>query len=186
MPASALTDNVSDMTAPDPDQFRANPPYAGDERTMLEAYLDYHRGTLLWKASGLAGEQLVTESVEPSKLTLLGLIRHLALVERWWFRQQAAQLDIPDTYDLSENPDAELLVLDPARAEEDFAIYRGEVAAAKEAVRDLPLDHEFPNRRPGRPPITLRWVYLHMIEEYARHNGHADLIRERLDGLTGE
>jgi Protein of unknown function (DUF664) len=169
----------------EPKDFRSDPPYDADERTMLEAYLDYHRGTLLWKASALTGEQLVTASVEPSKLTMLGLILHLALNERWWFRQQAAQLDLPDTYDLSENPDAELLVLDPDRAEEDLAIYRREVEAAREAVRDLPLDHTFPElRRKNR--LSLRWVYLHMIEEYARHNCHADLIRERIDGLTGE
>jgi hypothetical protein len=174
------------MSSPDPKTFRTDPPYDADERAMLEGFLDYHRGTMLWKASGLTGEQLVTAPIAPSALTMLGLIRHAALNERWWFRQQAAQLDIPDAYDLSENPDAELLVLDPTRAEEDFAIYRAEIAAAKEAVKDLPLDHEFPNRSPERPPITLRWVYLHMIEEYARHNGHADLIREQLDGLTGE
>jgi hypothetical protein len=173
------------MTTPGPDDFRTDPPYSDDERDMLEAFLDYHRGTLLWKASGLTGEQLVDASVHPSSLTLLGLVRHLALVERSWFRQRAAGMDLPDTYDLSQNPDAELLELDPARADEDFAILRTEIAAAKEAVRDLPLEHTFPHKRRG-VDITLRWVYLHMIEEYARHNGHADLIRERLDGSTGE
>lgn len=171
--------------ATDPSDFRAEAPETGDERAMLEGFLDYHRGTLLWKASGLTPAQLVTASVEPSGLTMLGLVRHCALNERWWFRQQAAQLDIPETYDLSENEDAELEDLDPDRAEEDFAIYRAEVSAAREAVRDLPLDHTFKNR--GRKTdMTLRWVYLHMIEEYARHNGHADLIRERIDGATGE
>ena len=174
------------MTTPDPADFRTDPPYGDDERAMLEAFLDYHRGTLLWKASGLTGEQLVDATVDPSRLTMLGLVRHLALNERSWFRQRVAGLDLPDTYDLSENEDAELLELDPARAEEDFAIYRNEIAAAKEAVKDLPLDHTFPHPRREGVGITLRWVYLHMIEEYARHNGHADLIRERLDGLTGE
>ena len=178
------------MSSRDPDAFRADPPYDADERTMLEAYLDYHRGTLLWKTSGLTGEQLVTNAVGSSTLTLLGLVRHLALVERWWFRQQAAQQDIGDVYDLSQNMDAEFDEADPARADEDFAIYRAEVAACKEAVKDLPLGHTFPSRsqnpeRRGRP-ITLRWVYLHMIEEHARHNGHVDLIREAVDGLTGE
>jgi hypothetical protein len=169
----------------DANDFRKPPPEAADERATLEGFLDYHRGTLLWKASGLTGEQLATAGVEPSQLTLLGLIRHCALNERWWFRKQAAQRDLPDTYDLTENPDAELLELDPSRYEEDIAIYKAEVAAAREAVKDLPLDHTFPELR-RRNQLSLRWVYMHMIEEYARHNGHADLLRERIDGETGE
>ncbi len=164
-------------------EFRTAPPETGDERAMLEGFLDYHRGTMLWKVSGLTGEQLATASIEPSALTLLGLIRHAALNERWWFRQQAMQLDLPDTYDLSDNPDAELLDLDPARYEEDLKIFQAEIEAARAAVENVPLDHTF---ELSGSPMTLRWVYLHMIEEYARHNGHADLLRERIDGATGE
>lgn len=176
------------MTSTDPEAFRTEPPQASDERTMLEGYLDYQRGTLLWKCAGLSDEQLATPSAQPSGLTLLGLVRHLALVERWWFRQQAAQLDIGDLYDVSENPDAEFEEFDVTRVAEDFIVYKAEVAAALEAVKNLPLEHTFPHPNPKHDgePVSLRWVYLHMIEEYARHNGHADLLRERIDGYTGE
>ena len=167
----------------DGSEFRTQPPETGDERAMLEGFLDFHRGTMLWKVSGLTGEQLATASIEPSALTLLGLIRHAALNERWWFRNQVMQEDVAEVYDLSDNPDAELLDLDPARYQEDLEIFRTEIEAARAAVKDVPLDHTF--ERDGHP-MTLRWVYLHMIEEYARHNGHADLLRERIDGATGE
>ena len=164
-------------------EFRTQPPESGDERAMLEGFLDFHRGTMLWKVSGLTGEQLATASIEPSALTLLGLIRHAALNERWWFRRRAMQEDVEEVYDLSDNPDAELLELDPARYEEDLAIFQAEIEAARAAVKDVPLDHTFDF---DGSPMTLRWVFLHMIEEYARHNGHADLLRERIDGATGE
>jgi hypothetical protein len=175
------------MTAtPEELGFRPQVPYVADERTLLEAYLDYHRGTLLWKIDGLTGEQLARATVEPSGLTLLGLIRHMADNERWWFRRNAAQLDIPEIYFVPEQPDRDFEDLDPAGAEADVATYRTEVQAAREATKGLSLDDTFPHHEKPGVVISVRWVYLHMIEEYARHNGHADLLRERTDGHTGE
>ncbi|MEH0935011.1 DinB family protein [Micromonospora psammae] len=176
------------MTWRAPEITRTTEPYVGDERTMLEGWLDYHRQTLLLKCAGLTAEQLKTPSVEPSGLTLLGLVRHLADVERWWFRIRAAGQDIPGLYDGEEDPDADLNALADADPEATFATFAAEVAAAREAAAGLSLDDTFrrPRRDGSADEMNVRWVYVHMIEEYARHNGHADLIRERIDGVTGE
>ena len=178
---------TSDATAPDaatPDvvQFRTNPPYVADERVMYQAWLEFHRGTLLWKCSGLTDGQLKTAAVSPSTLTLLGLLRHMAEVERWWFRTRAASLTLPDLYCPDDDEDGDFDNVPDADVAEAFATFRAECLAADEAVRAMSLDDTFVGRK---GPISLRWVYVHMIEEYARHNGHADLLRESLDGSTG-
>ncbi len=174
-----------ELQVPSADQ-RTDPPYVADERTSLDAWLDYHRATLLWKCAGLSPEQLAQRSAEPSTMSLLGLVRHMAEVERGWFRQFVAGEDVPDIYFTDESPDADFDGVDPARADEDFDIFRAEVEAARAvAARYADLDHR--TRRGRRDfDIDLRWVYVHMIEEYARHNGHADLIRERIDGVIGD
>jgi hypothetical protein len=159
-------------------------PYASDEREMLDGYLDFQRATLLWKCTGLNGEQLVRRAAEPAVMSLLGLVRHMAWVERWWFQVHAAGRDLPLPYQSAEDPDLDFNGADPARAAEDFAAYLAECDAARHAVADLPLEHTVHNER-RRADVSLRWIYLHMIEEYARHNGHADLLRERVDGTTG-
>ena len=105
-------------------------------------------------------------------------------MERSWFRRRAAGQDVPFLYCSEADWDAEFNDVDSADAEADFATYRTEIELARAAAAGLPLDHTFSTER--RPEITLRWVYLHMIEEYARHNGHADLLRERIDGATGD
>ncbi|MFC0624849.1 DinB family protein [Kribbella deserti] len=167
------------------DRLRA--PLIAGEREMLSRWLDFHRGTLQWKCAGLSGDQLVTRSAQPSTMTLLGLVRHMAEVERWWFRKIAGRQAVEPRAWTDEHPDGDFDLVDPNRAEEDLAILRAEIAAADEAARDLDLDDVFTHPNPNRPgPISLRWIYVHMIEEYARHNGHADLLRERIDGRTGE
>jgi hypothetical protein len=164
---------------------RRHEPYVADERAMLQGWLDFHRDTLLWKCAGLTGEQLTTASAEPSNLTLLGLVRHMADVERSWFRHRAAGQDVGPVFFTEENEDADLTDGTPDSAEADFATFRRECELADEAAAALPLEHTFVHPRTGAT-IGLRWVYVHMIEEYARHNGHADLIRERIDGTTGD
>jgi uncharacterized damage-inducible protein DinB len=159
--------------------------FSADERTSLQFFLDRHRATLLWKCQGLTGEQLTTRSIESSVLSLLGLVRHMAEVERSWFRQRfAGQADLTDLYSSEEFPDGDFDLADGAGAEADFATFAAECAAADQAVRDRSLDDTFHDPHPDEQ-IKLRWVYLHMIEEYARHNGHADILREQIDGVTG-
>jgi uncharacterized damage-inducible protein DinB len=161
---------------------RTEPPLATDERTTLDAYLDYHRATLLWKCEGLTDGQLRQRAVPPSTLSLLGLVRHLTQIERGWFREDAAN-PMPDIYSTDDRPDADFDDVEQADVPANLAAYRKEVEACRAAVAGLPLDHLIKGRT---REYSLRWIYLHMIEEYARHNGHADLIRERIDGATGD
>ncbi|KUL62654.1 DinB family protein [Streptomyces antimycoticus] len=163
---------------------RREAPRTADERTSLEGWLDFHRATLALKCEGLDDKQLREASAPPSELTLLGLVRHMAEVERSWFRRVFAHEDTPPIWYSEEDPDGEFHVADGDTAESAFAIWRDEIAKAKEAAAGHSLDDVV--TRPGRGDYNLRWIYLHMIEEYARHNGHADLIRERIDGVTGD
>ena len=156
---------------------------AGPERESLEAWLTWHRTTLLVKCAGLTGEQLCERSVPPSSLSLLGLVRHLAHVERVWFRIRFGRQDVGLLYGKEQHPDADFDDVDPSRAPEDFATLRAECELADEAARGHALDETFEVRG---ELLDLRWIYLHMIEEYARHNGHADFLRERVDGITGD
>ncbi|MGQ5262156.1 DinB family protein [Micromonospora sp. ZYX-F-536] len=176
------------MTWTAPEITRTQEPYVGDERTMLEGWLDYHRQTLLLKCGGLTAEQLKTPSVQPSGLTLLGLVRHMTEVERWWFRIRAAGEHLDDLYNTEASPDGDLDDIADADAETDFATYAAELTAVRAATAKLSLEDTFLRRRRdgSADEMSVRWAYVHMIEEYARHNGHADLIRERIDGVTGD
>jgi uncharacterized damage-inducible protein DinB len=162
---------------------RTPPPFTGPEREMLEAFLDFHRETLLEKCLDLSGQDLAARPVSTSLLSLQGLVRHMAKVERWWFRMYMCGMPLPPLHASKDHPDLDFEDVDPARWQEDLEVYRGEIAAATDAVLVFGLDDL--SRREGREPVTLRWIYLHMIAEYARHNGHADLIRESVDGRTG-
>ena len=174
------------MTWTAPEVDRTDPPHVADERTAVQGWLDYHRATLLWKCSGLAGEQLASRPVHTSTLSLLGLVRHMAEVERSWFRERFdGQTELGDLYCDAEYPDGDFDLADSARAEQDFATFTAECAAADGAVSGRSLDDTFTHPR-TRAAMDLRWIYLHMIEEYARHNGHADLLRELIDGVTGD
>ncbi|MGA6158645.1 DinB family protein [Stenotrophomonas sp. NPDC087984] len=163
---------------------RPEPPRTADERTSLEGWLDFHRATLALKCEGLDDKQLREASAPPSELTLLGLVRHMAEVERSWFRRVFAHEDTPPIWYSDQDPDGEFHIADGDTAEGAFAIWRDEITKAREAAAGHSLDEVV--TRPDRGDYNLRWIYLHMIEEYARHNGHADLIRERIDGVTGE
>ncbi len=164
--------------------LQLNAPCTAAERTMLSGWLQWHRETLLVKCAGLDQEQLARTTAAPSGLTLLGLVRHLAEIERWWFRRSFAAEPLGDVFTGPADGDEGLEGVDAARAEHDYAAYLAEVDAAEAAVAGRALDETFVTSR-GRP-CTLRWVYLAMIQEYARHNGHADLLRERTDGGTGD
>jgi hypothetical protein len=171
-------------TAPAAD--RAEPERIADERTALDQILDYQRATLLTKCAGLTAAQLKERAVPPSTLSLLGLVRHMTEVERWWFRMHANAEDLDFIFD----PDGSGLDFDAiadADAASDLATYQAEIVAARAALAGKDLDTVVPSRG-DHPDRTrdIRWIYLHMIDEYGRHNGHADLLRERIDGQTGD
>jgi hypothetical protein len=175
---------MTDTSQPNPSDFRQVGPDYGQERVLVETALDFHRGTLLWKIAGLTPEQLTMKAGGASQLTLLGIVRHLAEVERYWWRTVATQTANGMLYSVPDDPDADFHNGDATTAEHDIATLRAEIDAAKAAVADMSLDQEFPSNDEGL--MSLRWVYLHMIQEYARHNGHIDILRENIDGLTGE
>ena len=152
---------------------------------MLEAWLDFHRDTLALKCDGLTGGQLRQRAVPPAKLSLLGLVRHMGEVERSWFRRVLGGEQAPPRYYSDENPDGDFDDVAGAGVAEAFGYWRDECAHARERVAAAPsLDVTGTGRR--GETYSLRWIMVHMIEEYARHNGHADLLRERIDGTVGD
>jgi len=157
-----------------------SPAYIAGEREMLDEWLDWHRETLLEKCQGLSDEQLRLESVPPSTLTLLGLVRHLANVERSWFRRHLAGEDVPLLFE----DEAEFAV-GTSTWEQSFAQWQEEVERARELAAGVALDSLAKWGRDGQA-LSVRWIMMHVIEEYVRHNGHADLLRERIDGVTGD
>jgi uncharacterized damage-inducible protein DinB len=178
-----MTTTAPGPADPPPD-LRPQPPEVGSERELLDAFLDFHRATLLWKCDQLTDAQLRERSVPPSGLSLLGLLRHLADVERSWFRQRFAGEDVSDLYYTEDDPDSDFVDVAAADVAATLETFRSEIEAVRASLRDRSLDETFTS--PAGKAYSLRWIYLHMIEEYARHNGHADLLRERIDGVTGE
>jgi uncharacterized damage-inducible protein DinB len=156
---------------------------AADERTTLEGFLDWYRATLLRKCSGLSADQLALRAVPPSNLSLLGLVRHMTEVERSWFRRRFAGEDVAHVYVSDATDDAALDEVHPQTAQADFAAFAAELEACRAVAAGRALEETFVHPRAGE--MTLRWIYVHMIEEYARHCGHADLLRERIDGTVG-
>ena len=165
---------------------RAEPSLTANERDMLDGWLEYHRATLAWKCEGLSADQLRERAVPPSSLSLLGLVRHMAEVERAWFRRRVGREDVPMLYCTDSSPDADFDEVADADAAEALETWRRECDRARAIVAAVPsLDDTFENDRDGQT-YSLRWIVSHMVEEYARHNGHADLLRERIDGAVGE
>ncbi|MER7518441.1 DinB family protein [Streptomyces sp. NPDC126499] len=164
--------------------LRTPPPRTADERATLTAMLQFQRDTLESKCAGLTPEQLRTRAVPPSGLSLLGLVRHAAEVERGWFRNVINGEDSRSPWTPPGSTDWADFDVDDADPDEAFAVWHEECARSRAIVAAAPslditgsLDEE---------TYSLRYVLAHMIEEYARHNGHADLLRERIDGSTGE
>jgi hypothetical protein len=163
---------------------RVQIPTTGGERELLTALLDWHRETFEGKCTGVPPERLRERGVPPSTLSLHGLVRHLAGVERWWFRIQLAGEDLPMLFSPDDQPDLDFEFRGDADPVADLATWRAECAASRDVVAARDLDDTGIRNRDGAP-ITVRFVLAHQIAEYARHNGHADLLRERLDGRTG-
>ena len=177
----------ADMFLDPADDPRENRPPMPDERSTLTTYLRDQRLTLEIKCAGLDAEGMAARSVPPSTLSLLGIVRHLADVERSWMRRFMAGLDAPPLYYSPEDRDGEFdnAVADPALVEEAWAAWRAECAFTDAYVADAP-DLDVVGVNPASRHSTLRHVLVHLIEEYARHNGHADLLRELIDGRIGQ
>jgi len=167
-----------------PDE-RIDPPYSADERTMLDSWLEWHRGTLATKCEGLSDEQLRERSVPPSPLSLLGLVRHMAEVERSWFQRRIGGLDVPMIYCPPDDRDGDFDRVDTADVEADKATWLQQCERSREILANVKSLDETGLLSSGEK-VSVRWVLVHMIEEYARHNGHADFLRERIDGATGD
>ena len=164
---------------------RPMPPLNADERTTLESWLDFHRVTLAMKCEGLDNSQAAAASVPPSAVTLTGLVQHMAEVERNWFRRVLAGEQAPPIYDPRadpDGPDGGFELAESATLRDALTTWRAEIACARQHCAERALAD---TGRFMEQDVDLRWIYVHMIEEYARHNGHADLLRERIDGTTG-
>ncbi|MGA2519850.1 MAG: DinB family protein [Acidimicrobiales bacterium] len=165
------------------DPRRNEPPYVADERSMLERWLEFHRTTLLLKCEGLDDEKRKARPVPTSLLSLHGLVRHMAEVERGWFRRTLLrQPELASIWYDDAIEDSELFPLDDADWAADRGAWEAECEESRAAAASRSLDDT--GLRDGEE-VSLRWIYTHMIEEYARHNGHADLIRELVDGAVG-
>ena len=174
---------------------RIDPPLHADEATTVRAFLAYQRDTFRWKTAGLTREQLATR-LPSSEMTLGGMMKHLALVESSWFSEDllGQPLIAPfDGVDWSVDRDWEWHSAADDSPEELRALFDASAAASDRIIDEAIVSGDgldtlsvVEARRPGLGRFSLRWILLHMIEEYARHNGHADLIRESIDGLTGE
>jgi uncharacterized damage-inducible protein DinB len=185
--AGMSTRKFPDMWVDPEDDPREGGPSLGDERTTLVEFLRCQRLTLELKCSGLDAADMARRSVEPSTLSLLGLVRHMAEVERGWFRRRMARQEAPRLFSSSPGADGDFngAVADLEVVAEAWDAWRAEVAFADRFVAEAP-DLDITGNDPDQGPISLRELLVHMIEEYARHNGHADLLRERIDGRVGQ
>jgi hypothetical protein len=160
---------------------RSMPGGLSDERGLLDGWLEYYRAALLAKCEGLSGEKLVTRSCTPSPMSLLGLTRHMTEMERF-YGHRLANWDIGWLYCTSENEDGDFEAATAAAALADLETFREHCARTREVMAARELSDTFG----PASSHTLRWFYHYLIKEYARHLGHADLLRERIDGATGE
>ena len=186
--AADPSQHYADLYLPEDEDPRVDVSPTGDERELLPGYLQWQRETFVLKCEGLDAEQLARQSLPPSRISLLGLIRHLSDVERYWFRDVMAGLDAPRRYRSPDDIDGEWTgaLADPALVDEAWARWREEAAWGDRFIAEA-TDFDVLSRRErdgGR--LNLRTVVLHLIEEYARHIGHADILREQIDGRVGQ
>ncbi|MFC4530960.1 DinB family protein [Sphaerisporangium dianthi] len=176
--------SAENLSQPWPDDPRTDPPSVAGERELLTSYLDWHRQTFELKCSGVPAERLSDKCIPPSELSLHGLLRHLSGVERWWFRLQFAGEDLPLLYYSDDDPNQDFDSLD-GDVNEAFAVWRAECDHSRRIVESAASLDATGTRFSTGEPISLRRILVSTIAEYARHNGHADLLRERIDGATG-
>lgn len=181
-PESGLSDDDFSLVWADDDRPRI--PRVAAEREALAGYLEHYRATVEMKCRGLTPQQARARSMPPSTMSLHGLVRHLAGVERWWFQQNFERRDVPFLFVTVDNPDLDFDPPPDADFAADLRAWRAECAISREIVAAHDLDDT------ARPldwdeDVDLRWLVLRMIAEYAQHCGHADLLREGIDGRTG-
>jgi hypothetical protein len=164
---------------------RPGPLRSGPERDQLESWLAYCRTTLISKCAGLNIDQLKIRLIPTSSLTLLGLMRHMTIVEQVWFDARFAGHDSAVYYGSEDDGDADFNDLDSAPLSEVLDNFQSTCARSNELARGHDLSEMVASMPSGRELVDLRWIYIHMIEEYARHLGHADLLRESIDGEVG-
>jgi len=181
-----MTDPSRSAVVAEHEDSRTDGLMTGDERVVLDHWLDLYRDTLLLKIAGLDADQLARRAVPPSSMSLIGVVRHLTEVEAYWLRVVLLdEQDVPDYYCTPASHDGDFNDIHPGSAAADVAAYRAELATTR-ANTAAWTDLGTPVRglRKGAP-VNLRWILTHLIEEYARHLGHMDLLREAIDGRTG-
>jgi Protein of unknown function (DUF664) len=176
----------SAAVVPEHSDPRTDGPMTGGERAVLDHWLDLYRDSVMLKIAGLTADELVRRALPPSSLSLLGVVRHLTEVEAYWLRVVLLdEQDVPDYYCTPTSPDGDFDDVDPATAAVDVAAYQQEVSGTRSNASGWDdLDTPVRGLRKGEP-VNLRWVLVHLIEEYARHLGHMDVLREAIDGRTG-
>jgi uncharacterized damage-inducible protein DinB len=179
---------TSGMMPADPGVPRMDPDLQADELTLFAQYLDFHRATLAMKCARLGEADLKRRAVATSNLTLLGLVRHLTDVEYGWFCESLDGQPDRKLYYSDDNPNGDFDDLDAAPVAEVWAAYAAQLAESRRILATFGDGGEIARGRPSRSgrPFNVRWILAHMVEEYARHNGHADLLREAIDGQAGE
>ena len=158
-------------------------PVAGAEKEVLSGFLDHYRSTILQICEGLSEEQLRRPMVQ-SGTSLIGMLHHLVYVERGWFEETIAGLDVEYPFDFENDPDIDFRVPPEMRAQEVFDLYRRQCERSRQVLSEVSLDDPVKGKERSAD-YNVRWVVVHMIEETARHAGHADILREQIDGLTG-
>lgn len=181
-----MSDPARNVPVAERPDTRTDGPTAGAERAVLEHYLGRARETVLLKVTGLDAEQLARRSVPPSSMSLLGIVRHLTEVETYWLRVVLlGEPDVRGPYSSETNPDGDFDDADASTAGADVAAYEAELVTTRRNIAAWSdLDRPVRGLRNGQP-VNLRWILVHLVEEYARHLGHMDLLRETVDGRTG-
>lgn len=178
--------DTSGLVVAEQEDARTDGPMLGEERVVLDHWLNLYRDTVLLKIAGLDAEKLTRRAVPPSALSLIGVVRHLTEVEAYWLRVVLLdEQDLADYYSTPARPDGDFDDVDPATVTSDVAAYRAELLTTRaNAAAWTDLTVPVRGRRRGKE-VNLRWILTHLIEEYARHLGHMDLLREAIDGRTG-